>query len=366
LTDGDPNAPVAVRSSATAEDLPDASFAGQQETFLNIRGLPNVMVALKSVFASLYNDRAISYRCHRGYAHGAVALSAGVQRMARSDLGASGVLFTLDTESGFRDVVFITASWGLGEMVVQGAVNPDEFYVHKPTLRAGRFPIIRRGLGSKLQKMVFADRSSAGLSVKTVEASEADRRRFCLNDGDVIELARLALKIEEHYGRPMDVEWAKDGSDGKLYILQARPETVKSRKAAEGQERFLLRQKSEVLASGRAIGHKIGAGIARVVKDASEMGRIKAGEVIVTDMTDPNWEPVMKRAAAIVTNRGGRTCHAAIIARELGIPAVVGCGDATVEQWRTIARPAGGPKRRWATAGPWCAASSRRQSARWT
>src|SRR5690348_3461032 len=331
LTGGDQTAPVAVRSSATAEDLPDASFAGQQETFLNIRGLPNVMTALKSVFASLYNDRAISYRCHRGYAHGAVALSAGVQRMARSDLGASGVLFTLDTESGFRDVVFITASWGLGEMVVQGAVNPDEFYVHKPTLRAGRFPIIRRGLGSKLQKMVFADQSSAGLSVKTVEASDADRRRFCLNDGDVIELARLALKIEEHYGRPMDVEWAKDGSDGKLYILQARPETVKSRKAAEGQERFLLRQKSEVLASGRAIGHKIGAGIARVVKDASEMGRIKAGEVIVTDMTDPNWEPVMKRAAALDTNREGRPCHAAIIARELGIPAVVGCGDTTAK-----------------------------------
>jgi pyruvate, water dikinase len=329
LTGGNENASVAVRSSATAEDLPDASFAGQQETFLNIRGLPNVMVALKRVFASLYNDRAISYRRHRGYAHEAVALSAGVQRMVRSDLGASGVMFTMDTESGFRDVVFITASWGLGEMVVQGAVNPDEFYVHKPMLRAGKFPVVRRGLGSKLQKMIFTDQASAGLSVKTVDVAEADRHRFCLNDEDVIELARAAVKIEEHYGRPMDIEWAKDGADAKLYVLQARPETVKSRKSAEGQERFLLRQKSELLASGRAIGHKIGAGIARVVKDASEMARIKAGDVIVTDMTDPNWEPVMKRAAAIVTNRGGRTCHAAIIARELGIPAVVGCGDAT-------------------------------------
>ena len=331
LTGGDENASVAVRSSATAEDLPDASFAGQQETFLNIRGLPNVMVALKRVFASLYNDRAISYRRHRGYAHEAVALSAGVQRMARSDLGASGVMFTMDTESGFRDVVFITASWGLGETVVQGAVNPDEFYVHKPMLRAGKLPVVRRGLGSKLQKMIFTDQVSAGHSVKTVEVSEADRHRFCLSDDDVIELARSAVKIEEHYGRPMDIEWAKDGADGKLYILQARPETVKSRKTAEGQERFLLKQKSEVLATGRAIGHKIGAGIARVVKDASEMARIKAGDVIVTDMTDPNWEPVMKRAAAIVTNRGGRTCHAAIIARELGIPAVVGCGDATAK-----------------------------------
>ena len=329
LTEGDAAVSVAVRSSATAEDMPDASFAGQQETFLNIRGLPNVMTALKRVFASLYNDRAISYRSHKGYEHAAVALSAGVQRMARSDLGASGVLFTMDTESGFRDVVFITASWGLGEMVVQGAVNPDEYYVHKPMLRAGKFPIIRRSLGSKLQKMVFGDQAEAGRSVRTVDNSEADRNRFCLEDRDVIELARFALKIEEHYGRPMDVEWAKDGSDGKLYILQARPETVKSRKSAEGQERFLLRQKSEVMATGRAIGHKIGVGVARVVKDASEMGRIKPGDVIVTDMTDPNWEPVMKRAAGIVTNRGGRTCHAAIIARELGIPAVVGCSDAT-------------------------------------
>jgi pyruvate,water dikinase len=329
LTGGDDGVSVAVRSSATAEDLPDASFAGQQETFLNIRGLPNVMSALKSVFASLYNDRAISYRIHKGFGHSAVALSAGVQRMARSDLAASGVMFTLDTESGFQDVVFITASWGLGEMVVQGAVNPDEFYVHKPMLRGGKFPVIRRSLGSKLQKMVFAEQAQAGLSVKTVDVSEADRNRFCLSDEDVIELARFALKIEEHYQRPMDIEWAKDGSDGRIYILQARPETVKSRKSAEGQERFLLKQKSEVLATGRAIGHKIGAGTVRVLKDASEMGRIKPGDIIVTDMTDPNWEPVMKRAAAIVTNRGGRTCHAAIIARELGIPAVVGCGDAT-------------------------------------
>jgi len=329
LTGGDESVSVAVRSSATAEDLPDASFAGQQETFLNIRGLANVMAALKNVFASLYNDRAISYRVHKGYGRSAVALSAGVQRMVRSDLGASGVMFTLDTESGFRDVVFITASWGLGEMVVQGAVNPDEFYVHKPMLRGGKFPVIRRSLGSKSQKMVFAERAQAGLSVKTVDVSEAERNRFCLSDEDAIELARFALKIEEHYQRPMDIEWAKDGADGKIYILQARPETVKSRKSAEGQERFLLKQKSEVLASGRAIGHKIGAGIVRVVKDASEMGRIKPGDIIVTDMTDPNWEPVMKRAAAIVTNRGGRTCHAAIIARELGIPAVVGCGNAT-------------------------------------
>ncbi len=329
LTGGDESVSVAVRSSATAEDLPDASFAGQQETFLNIRGLPNVMTALKQVFASLYNDRAISYRIHKGFGHSAVALSAGVQRMARSDLAASGVMFTLDTESGFRDVVFITASWGLGELVVQGAVNPDEFYVHKPMLRGGKFPVIRRGLGSKLQKMVFAEQAQAGLSVKTVEVSEAERDRFCLSDEDVIELARFALKIEEHYERPMDIEWAKDGSDGRIYILQARPETVKSRKSAEGQERFLLKRKSEVLATGRAIGHKIGAGTVRVLKDASEMSRIKPGDIIVTDMTDPNWEPVMKRAAAIVTNRGGRTCHAAIIARELGIPAVVGCGDAT-------------------------------------
>src|SRR2546422_2687771 len=317
LTGGDESVSVAVRSSATAEDLPDASFAGQQETFLNIRGLDNVMAALRSVFASLYNDRAISYRCHRGFGHSSVALSAGVQRMARSDLGASGVMFTLDTESGFRDVVFITASWGLGELVVQGAVNPDEFYVHKPMLRGGKFPVIRRGLGSKLQKMVFAEQARAGLSVKTVDVSDSERNRFCLSDEDAIELARSALKIEEHYQRPMDIEWAKDGADGRIYILQARPETVKSRRSAERQERFLLKQKSEVLASGRAIGHKIGAGIVRAVKDASEMGRIKAGDIIVTDMTDPNWEPGMKRAAAIGTNPGGRTCHAASIAPEL-------------------------------------------------
>jgi pyruvate, water dikinase len=320
---------VAVRSSATAEDLPDASFAGQQETFLNVRGRDEMMVALKRVFASLYNDRAISYRVHRGFEHAAVALSVGVQRMVRSDLGASGVVFTLDTESGFQGVVFITASWGLGEMVVQGTVNPDEFYVHKPSLRSGKFPVIRRGLGSKLQKMVFADGGQAKEAVKTVDVSGADRNRFCLSDEDVVELARFALQIEEHYRRPMDIEWAKDGNDGKLYILQARPETVKSRKSQEGQERFRLKQTSQVLATGRAIGHKVGAGKVRVIKDASEMGRVKAGDIIVTDMTDPNWEPVMKRAAAIVTNRGGRTCHAAIIARELGIPAVVGCGDAT-------------------------------------
>ncbi len=288
-----------------------------------------MLEAIRRVYASLYNDRAISHRAHQGFGPGGVALSAAVQQMVRSDLGASGVTFTLDTESGFRDVVFITASWGLGEMVVQGAVNPDEFYVHKPMLRGGKFPVIRRSLGSKLQKMVFAEQAQAGLSVKAVDVPEAERNRFCLSDEDAIELARFALKIEEHYQRPMDIEWAKDGADGKIYILQARPETVKSRKSAEGQERFLLKRKSEVLASGRAIGHKIGAGIVRVVKDASEMGRIKPGDIIVTDMTDPNWEPVMKRAAAIVTNRGGRTCHAAIIARELGIPAVVGCGNAT-------------------------------------
>jgi pyruvate,water dikinase len=329
LTGGNDKVSLAVRSSATAEDLPDASFAGQQETFLNISGLDNVMVALKAVFASLYNDRAISYRVHKGFSHSAVALSAGVQHMARSDLGASGVMFTLDTESGFRDVVFITASWGLGEMVVQGAVNPDEFYVHKPMLRGGKFPVIRRGLGSKTQKMVFTEHGSAKKSVKVLEVGEADRDRFCLSDEDVVELARFAMKIEEHYQRPMDIEWAKDGLDGKIYILQARPETVKSRKSSEGQERFRLKQKSEVLASGRAIGHRIGAGMVRVVKDATEMGKVKPGDIIVTDMTDPNWEPVMKRAAAIVTNRGGRTCHAAIIARELGIPAVVGCGNAT-------------------------------------
>ena len=322
-------AAVAVRSSATAEDLPDASFAGQQETFLNISGIENVMSAMHHVFASLYNDRAISYRVHKGFEHSAVALSAGIQRMARSDLAASGVMFTLDTESGFRDVVFITASWGLGEMVVQGAVNPDEFYVHKPMLNAGKNAIIRRSLGSKALKMVYSDSVQTGRSVQTLDVEEVNRDRFCLDDADILELARFAVQIEEHYQRPMDIEWAKDGSDGKIYILQARPETVKSQKSSTDRDRYRLTTTSTVLASGRAIGHKIGIGIVKVVKDASEMGRILAGDILVTDMTDPNWEPVMKRAAAIVTNRGGRTCHAAIIARELGIPAVVGCGDAT-------------------------------------
>lgn len=322
-------AAVAVRSSATAEDLPDASFAGQQETFLNISGIDNVMSAMHHVFASLYNDRAISYRVHKGFEHSAVALSAGIQRMARSDLASSGVMFTLDTESGFRDVVFITASWGLGEMVVQGAVNPDEFYVHKPTLKAGKNAIIRRSLGSKALKMVYSDSVQAGRSVRTLDVEQGSRDRFCLDDADILELARFAVRIEEHYQRPMDIEWAKDGSDGKIYILQARPETVKSQKSSTDRERYRLTTTSEVLVSGRAIGHKIGSGSVRVVKDASEMGRIRAGDILVTDMTDPNWEPVMKRAAAIVTDRGGRTCHAAIIARELGIPAVVGCGDAT-------------------------------------
>ncbi|HYX67315.1 MAG TPA: phosphoenolpyruvate synthase [Burkholderiales bacterium] len=318
----------AVRSSATAEDLPEASFAGQQETFLNIRGADHVLEAIRHVFASLYNDRAISYRAHQGFAHSEVALSAAVQQMVRSDLGASGVLFTLDTESGFRDVVFITASYGLGEMVVQGAVNPDEFYVHKPMLERGKPAIVRRALGSKLQKMVFAGQQQAGKSTRTVDVAEQERHRFALGDADVLELARYGVAIERHYGRPMDVEWAKDGADGKLYVLQARPETVKSH-SREVEERYAMKGSSRVLATGRAIGHKIGSGTVRVVPDASQMSRIKKGDVLVTDMTDPNWEPVMKLAAAIVTNRGGRTCHAAIIARELGIPAVVGCGDAT-------------------------------------
>ncbi|MFO1363299.1 MAG: phosphoenolpyruvate synthase [Burkholderiales bacterium] len=321
--------PVAVRSSATAEDLPDASFAGQQETYLNVQGLSAVLDAVKHVFASLYNDRAISYRAHQGFAHAEVALSAGVQRMVRSDLASSGVMFTLDTESGFRDVVFITASYGLGETVVQGAVNPDEFYVHKPMLAAGRHAIIRRSLGSKLTKMVFADDARTGRSTQTVDVPSPERDRFCIDDGDVAELARFGLEIERHYGRPMDIEWGKDGLDGKIYILQARPETVKSRPASEGQTRYRLAGSAPVLVTGRAIGQKIGVGRVRVVKDASEMARVAAGDVLVTDMTDPNWEPVMKRAAAIVTNRGGRTCHAAIIARELGIPAIVGSGDAT-------------------------------------
>jgi pyruvate,water dikinase len=329
VDDTESDVSFAVRSSATAEDLPDASFAGQQETFLNIHGVEHVLEAVRHVFASLYNDRAISYRAHHGFDHGEVALSAAVQQMVRSDLGASGVMFTLDTESGFRDVVFITASYGLGEMVVQGAVNPDEFYVHKPMLERGRPAIIRRGLGTKLQKMQFGDATRAGRSVRTLEVPAAERDRFSIDDADVLELARAALAIEKHYGRPMDIEWAKDGGDGRVYILQARPETVKSRAGGEVEETFRLKAKGRVLASGRAIGHKIGAGAVRVVKGSAQMASVKKGDVLVTDMTDPNWEPVMKIASAIVTNRGGRTCHAAIIARELGIPAVVGCGDAT-------------------------------------
>jgi pyruvate,water dikinase len=317
-----------VRSSATAEDLPEASFAGQQETFLNIRGAENVLAAIRQVFASLYNDRAISYRVHQGYAHGAVALSAAVQQMVRSDLAASGVLFTLDTESGFRDVVFITAAYGLGELVVQGAVNPDEFYVHKPMLERGRPAVVRRSLGSKLQRMVFGASSESGRSTRVVEVAEAERNSFSLKDNEILELARIGVTIERHYGRPMDIEWAKDGTDGRLYVLQARPETVKSRKR-EVEQRYALKGSSRVLVSGRAIGHKIGSGPVRLIPDPSQMARVKQGDVLVTDMTDPNWEPVMKIAAAIVTNRGGRTCHAAIIARELGIPAVVGCGEAT-------------------------------------
>src|SRR5258708_295581 len=318
----------AVRSSATAEDLPEASFAGQQETFLNIRGIDNVLEAIRQVFASLYNDRAISYRTHHGFDHRGVALSAAVQQMVRSDLGASGVMFTLDTESGFRDVVFITAAYGLGEMIVQGAVNPDEFYVHKPMLEQGRPASVRRALGSKLEKMLFAGSAAAGRSTRVVEVGPEERARFSLADPEVLELARYALAIERHYGRPMDIEWAKDGADGKLYVLQARPETVKSRKR-DVEERYALKGTSRVLATGRAIGHKIGSGAVRAVPDATHMSKVKEGDILVTDMTDPNWEPVMKIAAAIVTNRGGRTCHAAIIARELGIPAVVGCGDAT-------------------------------------
>src|ERR1700741_1222538 len=318
----------AVRSSATAEDLPEASFAGQQETFLNIRGVDNVLEAIRHVFASLYNDRAISYRVHHGFAHAEVALSAAVQQMVRSDLAASGVLFTLDTESGFRDVVFITSSYGLGELLVQGAVNPDEFYVHKPMLEKGHPAIVRRALGSKIEKMGFAKSEKAAKSTKVADVPAAERNAFSLSDPEVLELARYAVAIEKHYGRPMDIEWGKDGTDGRLYVLQARPETVKSR-TRDVEERYALKGSSRSLVSGRALGHKIGSGAVRVVKDASHMDRVKKGDVLVTDMTDPNWEPVMKLAAAIVTNRGGRTCHAAIIARELGIPAVVGCGDAT-------------------------------------
>ena len=320
---------VAVRSSATAEDLPDASFAGQQETFLNISGIQNVKHAIKEVFASLFNDRAISYRVHQGFAHELVALSAGIQRMVRSETGAAGVMFTMDTESGFRDVVFVTAAYGLGETVVQGAVNPDEFYIHKPTLEAGNPAILRRTRGSKLIKMVYADSSRPGRSVETVDVDPTECRQFCVTDAEVESLARQALVIEKHYGRPMDIEWARDGDDGQLYIVQARPETVQSQQDGRQMERFVLKEKSEVLAQGRAIGQKIGQGAARLVKDISKMDEVQSGDVLVTDMTDPDWEPVMKRASAIVTNRGGRTCHAAIIARELGIPAVVGCGDAT-------------------------------------
>ncbi len=319
----------AVRSSATAEDLPDASFAGQQETFLNIVGLENIMHAIKEVFASLYNDRAISYRVHKGFVHADVALSAGIQRMVRSDKGAAGVMFTLDTESGFRDAVFVTSSYGLGETVVQGAVNPDEFYVHKPMLEAGKKAVVRRNLGSKMIKMTFAAEKVAGKSTITEDVEESLRHQFSINDEEVMELARYAQIIEKHYERPMDIEWGKDGVDGKLYILQARPETVQSQAHAGKQEKFKLKSFSKVLASGRAIGQKIGVGPVRIVKDPKEMDQVKPGDVLVADMTDPNWEPVMKRASAIVTNRGGRTCHAAIIARELGIPAIVGCGDAT-------------------------------------
>ncbi|MBP7351700.1 MAG: phosphoenolpyruvate synthase [Comamonas sp.] len=332
LQGGNEAASFAVRSSATAEDLPDASFAGQQETFLNVMGIEDVLHKMKEVFASLYNDRAISYRVHKGFAHDVVALSAGVQRMVRSDLGAAGVMFTIDTESGFEEVVFITSSYGLGETVVQGAVNPDEFYVHKPMLQAGKNALIRRNLGSKLIQMVFSsaeEKAASGKLVKTTDVATELRNRYSLTDADVQELAKYALVIEQHYGRPMDIEWGKDGTDGKLYILQARPETVKSQAKGQAELRYKLKGTGTVLAEGRAIGQKIGTGPVRLVSDISQMDQVQAGDVLVTDMTDPNWEPVMKKAAAIVTNRGGRTCHAAIIARELGIPAVVGCGDAT-------------------------------------
>jgi len=332
LVAGDSSATFAVRSSATAEDLPDASFAGQQETFLNVHGIDEVLHRMREVFASLYNDRAISYRVHKGFAHADVALSAGVQRMVRSDIGSAGVMFTIDTESGFKDVIFITSSYGLGETVVQGAVNPDEFYVHKPALVAGKLAVIRRNLGSKLVRMEFTteqEKATSGKLVKTVDNPPELRNRYSLSDADVTELAKYALVIEKHYGRPMDIEWGRDGVDGKLYILQARPETVKSQGAGQVEHRYKLKGHSAVLAEGRAIGQKIGTGPVRVVSSIAEMERVQPGDVLVTDMTDPNWEPVMKRASAIVTNRGGRTCHAAIIARELGIPAVVGCGDAT-------------------------------------
>ncbi len=327
--DAGEEASFAVRSSATAEDMPDASFAGQQETFLNVKGYEAVLVAIKHVFASLFNDRAISYRVHQGYDHKGVALSAGIQRMVRSDIASSGVMFTIDTESGFEDVVFITSSFGLGEMVVQGAVNPDEFYVHKPTLDKGLPAIVRRNLGSKLTKMVYSDDEAHGKQVSIVDIDAADSKTFSLTDDEVMELAKQAQIIENHYKRPMDIEWAKDGADGKLYIVQARPETVRSREDSQSIERFQLKGQSNIVVEGRAIGHKIGAGVAKVLDSIEEMDKIQAGDVLVTDMTDPDWEPIMKKASAIVTNRGGRTCHAAIIARELGIPAVVGCGNAT-------------------------------------
>lgn len=320
---------VAVRSSATAEDLPDASFAGQQETFLNIRGIENVLIAVKEVFASLFNDRAIAYRVHQGYAHQHVALSAGIQRMVRSETSASGVMFTLDTESGFRDVVFITASYGLGEMVVQGAVNPDEFYLSKPLLEKNRLAVVRRNLGSKHQKMIYGESGETGQSTIIVDVEKTERQQFALNDHELTELAKQALIIEKHYGTAMDIEWAKDGDDGKLYIVQARPETVKSRQNVGTMERYLLKQKGKVLVEGRSIGQRIGSGKVRIVHSIKEMDKVQPGDVLVSDMTDPDWEPVMKRASAIITNRGGRTCHAAIIARELGVPAIVGSGNAT-------------------------------------
>ncbi|MEE3853516.1 phosphoenolpyruvate synthase [Gordonia sp. LSe1-13] len=329
LSGGSDEASFAVRSSATAEDLPDASFAGQQETFLNVRGIDAILQAMREVFASLYNDRAIAYRVHHEFEHDAVALSAGVQQMVRSDIGTSGVMFTIDTESGFADAVFVTSSYGLGEAVVQGAVNPDEFYVYKPALRAGRPAVLKRGIGSKATKMIYTDDRSVGRTTEFVDVDAADRRVLSLTDAEVEALARQALLIEEHYGRPMDIEWGKDGVDGELYILQARPETVQSRAAVTGQQRFRLNESGNVLVEGRAIGARIGAGAVRVLESVEQMHEFQAGEVLVADMTDPDWEPIMKRASAIVTNRGGRTCHAAIIARELGIPAVVGSGGAT-------------------------------------
>jgi pyruvate,water dikinase len=328
VTDRGDEMSVAVRSSATAEDLPEASFAGQQETFLNISGLPQLLSSVKEVYASLYNDRAIAYRVHQGFSHEQVALSVGVQHMVRSDLASSGVMFTLDTESGFREMVLITAAYGLGETIVQGAVNPDEFYVYKPALRSGRRSILRKNIGSKEIKMVYGDAQDSSNTVSTVDVDLADSMRFSLEDHEVETLARYALIIEDHYGCPMDIEWGKDGRDGQLYLLQARPETVQSRPGNTIQ-RYTLKKRSKLLTQGRSIGHRIGSGSAKIIRTAAEMNRIQSGDVLVADMTDPDWEPVMKRASAIVTNRGGRTCHAAIIARELGVPAVVGCGDAT-------------------------------------